>query len=376
MIDLDAGTMLSLWDAFRNFGGAIMQPLYWVISGIIVLAHQLWSPLFGADSGVTWTLSIVVLTIVVRTLMMPLYAKQLNSSRAMQALTPKIQELQAKYGSDREKLGQETMKLYQDEGVSPTSSCLPLLVQLPIFFGLFNVLNGAARGVPRGHWFVQNPGLVDSLSQASIFGANLSGTFLPLSNGFGATQVLALILIISMTLLLFFQQLHMMRRNMPPAAFEGPMGQQQKMMLYLMPLMYIFAGVSMPVGVLIYWMISNLWTLAQQYIIIRNFPTPDTPAYIEWEERMVAKGKDPVAIERARADKARKRPRSTGPSRTTTIKPGDKHNADGTGTVPPPTVTRQQGVTRQTVRKDDAGGKQVVQRQQVQRQSRATRKKK
>ena len=154
------------------------------------------------------------------------------------------------------------------------------------------------------------------------------------------------------------------------------MGQQMKMMLYLMPLMYIFAGVSMPVGVLIYWMISNLWTLAQQYIIIRNFPTPGTPAYIEWEERMVAKGKDPVAIERARADKARKRPRSTGPSRTTTIQPGDKHNADGTGTVPPPTVTRQQGVTRQTVRKDDAGGKQVVQRQQVQRQSRATRKKK
>ena len=165
-----------------------------------------------------------------------------------------------------------------------------------------------------------------------------------------------------MTLLLFFQQLHMMRRNMPPSAFEGPMGQQQKMLLYMMPAMYIFAGVSMPVGVLVYWMISNLWTLAQQWIIIRNYPTPGTPAYIEWEERMVAKGKDPVAIERVRADKARKRPSNSGPATAS------GRTAEGSAGV-----TRQ-GVNRSTVRGDDS--KQIVQRQQVQRATRATRKKK
>lgn len=363
-MDLDLNLILNIWQELGKVGSAIMQPLYWAVSGIIVLAHSLWSNLFDPDSGLTWTLSIIVLTVVVRTLMMPLYAKQLNSSRAMQALQPKVQELQKKFGADRERLGQETMKLYKEEGVSPTASCVPLLIQLPIFWGLYNVLNGAARGVPRGTFFIERPDLVESLSHASLFGAQLSGTFLQMPDGFGATQVLSLILVILMTLLLFFQQLHMMRRNMPPTAFEGPMGQQQKMMLYLMPAMYIFIGPNIPIGVLLYWMISNLWTLGQQYIIIRNYPTPGTPAYIEWEERMVAKGKNPAEIERIRADKARKRPRNT---------PGGRHQ-DGHSTEGPAQV-RRQGVNRQTVRTEQ-NGKQVVARQQVQRSTRATRKKK
>ena len=130
-MDFDPFLFLSLWSDLGRIGSAIMQPLYWAVSGLIVLAHRMWAPLFGADSGLTWALSIVVLTIIIRGLMMPLYAKQLNSSRAMQSLQPKIQALQEKYGADRERLGQETMKLYREEGVSPTSSCLPLLIQLP-----------------------------------------------------------------------------------------------------------------------------------------------------------------------------------------------------------------------------------------------------
>ena len=363
-MDFDPFLVLSLWSDLGRIGSAIMQPLYWAVSGLIVLAHRMWAPLFGADSGLTWALSIVVLTIIIRGLMMPLYAKQLNSSRAMQSLQPKIQALQEKYGADRERLGQETMKLYREEGVSPTSSCLPLLIQLPIFWGLYQVLYGAARGTAKGTFFVNNPDLVDSLSHATLFGAQLSGTFLPMNNGFGATQILALIMIILMTALLFFQQLHMMRRNMPPTAFEGPMGQQQKMMLYLMPAMYIFIGPQIPIGVLVYWIISNLWTLVQQYVIIRNYPTPNTPAYIEWEERMVAKGKDPKEIERLRSNKARKRPSNASDTGSRTVKGGSGDAA----------VTRQQ-VNRQTVRPDE-NGKQVVQRQQVQRSSRAARKKK
>ena len=362
---MDSIQILNIWQEIGKVFGAIMQPLYWAVSGILMVAHSLFAPLLGPDSGVTWTLSIVTLTVIIRTLMMPLYAKQLNSSRAMQALQPKIAELQSKYGSDRERLGQETMKLYNEEGVSPTASCLPLLVQLPIFWGLYRVLFGASKGNALGHWFVENPHLVESLSNASLFGASLSGTFWPLSSGFGATQILALVLILAMTALLFFQQLHMMRRNMPPTALEGPMGQQQKMMLYMMPLMYIFIGPQIPIGVLIYWMVSNLWTLVQQYVIIRNYPTPGTPAYIEWEERMIAKGKDPKYIERLRADKARKRPKSTAHTR------GDGKQDEG-----PAKVQRQQGVNRQTVRADGQDGKQIVQRQQVQRSTRAKRKKK
>lgn len=225
------------------------------------------------------------------------------------------------------------------------------------------MLNSAARGNALGYFFVQNPELVSSLSGASIVGAALSGTFWPLTSGFGATQILALVLIITMTLLLFFQQRHMMLRNMPPSALEGPMGQQQKTMLYMMPLMYVFAGGAMPVGVLVYWMMSNLWTLVQQWIIIRTYPTPGTPAYVDWEERMIARGKDPKAIERRRADRARKTPR---PSQVATPSVTDDEGR--------PMVSRQKGVSRQTVRKS-RDGRQVVRRQQVQRESRARRKK-
>lgn len=358
MIDL----MVILDGGLGGLGNAIMQPLYWAVSGIVVGAHWLFSPLFGEDTGLTWVLSILALTVVVRTLMTPLYAKQLNSSRAMQTLQPKIKAIQDKYGSDRERVGQETMKLYKDEGVSPTSSCLPLLIQLPIFWSLFRVLNSAARGTALGHFFVVNPDLVESLSNATVFSASLSGRFWPMSDGFGATQVLALILIVCMTSALFFQQLHMMRRNMPPSAMEGPFAQQQKMMLYMMPLMFIFGGIAMPIGVLFYWMLSNVWTLIQQYIIIRTYPTPGTPAYVDWEERMYAKGKDPKAIERARIERG-KRKRVSSNNRTATDESGR------------PAVARQRGVTRQTV-VTDKDGKQVIKRQQVNRQSRAQRKKK
>ena len=356
--------LINIFDSLSQFGSAIMQPLYWAVSGIIVLAHKMFSPLFGADSGVTWTLSIAFLTVVIRTLLMPLYARQLNSSRAMQAMQPKLQELQAKYGSDRERLGQETMKLYNEEGVNPTASCLPLLLQLPIFWGLYRVLYGAAQGHAIGHWFVQDPSLVDSLSHATLFGAQLSGTFLPI-NGFGATQIMALVLIAIMVVVLFFQQLHMMRRNMPPAAFEGPMGQQQKMMLYMMPAMYIFIGPNIPIGVLVYWVITNVWTMVQQWVIIRNYPTPGTPAYIEWEERMEAKGKDPKAIERARAEKGRSKKRGGG------IMAAALRQAENNGGSA--TVARQ-GTNRSTVRNE--AGKQVITRQQVTHQTRAQRKKK
>lgn len=139
------------------------------------------------------------------------------------------------------------------------------------------------------------------------------------------------------------------------------MGQQQKMMLYVMPLMYVFFGLSIPIGVLVYWTVSNLWSLGQQYVIIRSFPTPGTPAYVEWEDRMVAKGRDPHAIERARADKARRRPAAS--TSRTPVKVDDSGR---------PVVARQ-GVNRQTVRTNGSEHPMIA-RQQIHRSSRAARK--
>ena len=105
------------------------------------------------------------LTVVIRIALIPLFVKQIKSSRNMQLLQPKVRELQKKYGHDREKLGQETMKLYKENNANPLASCLPLLLQTPIFLALFRVLDGAAQGIPRGHWLVINPELLDFAQQ-------------------------------------------------------------------------------------------------------------------------------------------------------------------------------------------------------------------
>jgi YidC/Oxa1 family membrane protein insertase len=291
---------LGIWDPFIAVGSAIMRPLYWVVSGILVLFHSLWAPLLGDDSGWTWALSIVSLTIVIRVALIPLFVKQIKSSRAMQLLQPKVRELQKKYGHDREKLGQETMKLYKENNANPLASCLPLLLQSPIFIALFRVLDGAARlgpdGLPiaRGHWLAINPDLLLSLNQATLLGARISDTFIKVgfANGINSVHIVTLVLIIAMTATLFITQLQLMRKNMPAEALTGPFAQQQKIMLYLFPIIFAIGGINFPVGVLIYWFASNLWTMGQQFYVIRRNPAPGTPAYDAWEERRRAKGKD------------------------------------------------------------------------------------
>jgi len=284
-------TPLGIWDSLSAFGNSIMTPLYWVVSGLLVLFHYLWSPLLGAASGWTWTLSIMSLTVVIRVALIPLFVRQIHSSRNLQLLQPQMRELQKKYGHDRERLGQETMKLYKEMGVNPAASCLPLILQMPIFFALFYVLAGAAGGKPRGQWLLDRPNLVESLQDATIFGARISDKFWPV-DPFSSVQVLTIILIVLMTITLFITQLQLMRKNMPPEALTGPLAQQQKIMLYIFPLIFAVGGVNFPVGVLIYWLTSNLWTMGQQFYVIRRNPAPNTPAYAAWEARQRAKGHD------------------------------------------------------------------------------------
>ena len=351
-----------MFDAIGGFFDMLMQPIYWVMSGILVGAHSLWSMVMDPNSGWTWVLAIVSLTVVVRTLMIPLFVRQINSSRAMQLVAPKARALQEKYGSDRERYGQEVMKLYKEEGVNPAASCLPLLLQMPVFLGLFYVLNGAATGVPKGHWFVTRPDLVDSLRESTIFGAKISATLS--QNGFviGPTLFVAVFLIITMTASLFFMQLMLMRKNMPPEALEGPFAQQQKMMLYLFPAIYLFTGVAFPIGVMIYWLASNLWTIGQQYLLIHNNPTPNTPAFIDWEERMRAQGKDPAEIIRKRTAKIqRKRSGPVAAADPTKV----ARQGSGGSTAASSTTTEST---------DASGAPQRVKRQQPSRQTRANRK--
>jgi YidC/Oxa1 family membrane protein insertase len=274
---------LALWDGIVGIFNAVMTPLYWAVSALLVGWHWLLSQVFDPDSGWAWALSIAGLTIVIRTLLIPLFVRQIRSSRNMQLLQPKMKELQKKYGHDREKLGQEMMKLYKETGTNPFSSCLPLLLQSPIFLALFRVLDYASKG--KAHSGIMEPH-VNSLQHAKIFGAEISQTFLKAS-GPGETNVkiVAIVLIILMTATMFTTQLQLMRKNMPKEALEGQAAQMQKIMLYVFPVFFLIGGFNFPIGVLIYWFVSNLWTMGQQFYVIRRNPAPGTVAFDHMQAR-------------------------------------------------------------------------------------------
>jgi len=356
---------MDIWSDIGGFFNTIMQPLYWAVSSVLVAFHWFFSLFLDPASGITWALSIILLTMMIRTLLIPLFVKQINSARNMQLLGPKQRALQEKYGHDRERLGQETMKLYKEEGVNPMASCLPLLLQMPIFLSLFWVLNNAARGEAMGV-FADRPELMESLRHATLFGAEISGTFWPIpATGWGSTQTLTAILVVAMTGVLFVTQLQLMRKNMPPEALTGPMAQQQKMMLYLFPFMYLFMGVNIPIGVLIYWLTTNLWNMAQQYILIHNNPAPNTPAYVDWEERMRAKGKDPDAIVAKRRGRGKRPAPSANHDPNKVARQSSGSSPSGRSTAPAAGTTEP----------DEADAKRtVVRRQQPTRNSRAQRK--
>ncbi|MBF4163942.1 membrane protein insertase YidC [Nocardioides acrostichi] len=270
--------------AIGNLFGFIATPLYYAISGVLIAWHKLLSLLgLNPDGGVAWALSIVGLTLVIRAALIPLFVKQIKSSRNMQLLQPQVRELQKKYGHDRERLGQETMKLYKESGTNPFASCLPILLQMPIFFTLFHLLNEAARNNTPHGFLTDN--LASSFGKSALFGA------IPLKESFWGSRVwqpdggqlsvmlLALFLVIAMTATTFTTQRQLMSKNMPADAMTGQYAQQQKMLLYILPVAFGLGGVAFPIGVLLYWTTSNLWTMGQQFYVIRNNPAPGTPAF-------------------------------------------------------------------------------------------------
>ncbi|MDP3890576.1 membrane protein insertase YidC, partial [Nocardioides sp.] len=210
------------------------------------------------------------------------FVKQIKSSRNMQLIQPKVKELQKKYGHDRERLAQETMKLYKDTKTNPFASCLPILLQMPIFFALFRMIDQAARH-ERGRGV-----LTDEQAQifrdADLFGVPISQTFIGAGGEVGV-MAMAATLVVAMTLTTFLTQKQLMSKNMPADALSGPYAQQQKLLLYILPLVFAVGGVAFPIGVLIYWTTSNLWTMCQQFYVIRNNPAPNTSAAAAKEER-------------------------------------------------------------------------------------------
>ncbi|MCX6478407.1 MAG: membrane protein insertase YidC [Micrococcales bacterium] len=277
----------------------LLFPIKWVIELILVGFHSLFG-FFGlsAESGLAWVLSIVGLVLVVRSALIPLFVKQIKSQRNMMIVQPELQKLQKKYKGkndreSREKFAKEQMDLYKRTGSNPLSSCLPILVQIPIFTGLFFTLNDAqARKSGVGPMSSE---LAIQFSEATLFGAKLSETFLTATTI--QVQILAGIMVVLMSASQFITQKQIIAKNQNPAVQNSQYMQTQKILMYIFPLLFVISGVTFPIAVITYWLTSNFWTMGQQFIVIRNMPTDGSPAYQARIDRLAKKGKLPKELQ-------------------------------------------------------------------------------
>ncbi|MGW7523487.1 membrane protein insertase YidC [Streptomyces sp. NPDC054783] len=272
-------------DTIASLFSFITTPVSWVI----VQFHKMYGAIFGADTGWAWGLSIVSLVILIRICLIPLFVKQIKSTRAMQTLQPEMKKIQERYKNDRQRQSEEMMKLYKETGTNPLSSCLPILAQSPFFFALYHVLNAIATGKTIG---VLDESLLASARKAHIFGAPLAAKFTDSADkvaALGATltdvRVVTAIMIVLMSASQFYTQRQLMTKNVDTTV-KTPFMQQQKMLMYVFPVMFAVFGINFPVGVLVYWLTTNVWTMGQQMYVIRNNPTPGSKAQAAYLERL------------------------------------------------------------------------------------------
>ncbi|WP_328720572.1 membrane protein insertase YidC [Streptomyces sp. NBC_00247] len=273
-------------DTIASLFQFITTPVSWVI----VQFHKVYGAIFGDDTGWAWGLSIVSLVVLIRICLVPLFVKQIKSTRNMQVLQPKMKAIQERYKNDKQRQSEEMMKLYKETGTNPLSSCLPILAQSPFFFALYHVLAAIANGKTIG--VIDQP-LLDSARQAHIFGAPLAAKFMNSSaevSALGASltdvRVVTAVMIVMMSASQFFTQRQLMTKNVD-LTVKTPYMQQQKMLMYVFPLIFAVMGINFPVGVLVYWLTTNVWTMGQQMYVINQNPTPGSKAQDQYLGRLL-----------------------------------------------------------------------------------------
>lgn len=264
--------------------------LYTAISWVMARWHSLWNWIFGDPppesglGGLTWVLAIVFLVVTIRLILFPLFVKQIKSQRAMQELQPEMAKLRKQYGSDRQGLSQAMMALQKERGVNPLAGCLPILPQIPVFLSLFHVLRRLAPG--KEGLYSWSDELTDEAARAKLFGAPISASFNMSGEKEAAIlaipgvtytniRIVAFVLIVIMCFTTYFTQKQIMKRSGP---VEGQAAMVQKILLYVMPAGLFVSGFLFPIGVLLYWFTNNLWTLGQQFFILRKMPPPGSDA--------------------------------------------------------------------------------------------------
>jgi YidC/Oxa1 family membrane protein insertase len=333
----------------------ILSPLYIAVSWIIVRFHDLYSLVFDEDSGWAWGLSIVSLVVVIRICLIPLFVRQIKATRNMQALQPKMRKIQERYKNDRQRQSEEMMKLYRETGTNPLASCLPILAQSPFFIALFQTLSHIASDKTVG---VLTQSQVDSAREATIFGAPIATRFMDsaakveeLSANLTNVRIVTVIMIVLMSASQFYTQRQLMTKNVD-LSVKTPFMQQQKMLMYVFPIIFAVFGINFPVGVLIYWLTTNVWSMGQQMFVIKRNPTPGSVAFEQRQERLRKKGKLPQEAAQAEEQKAAEQPRGprTQPKRQTKAK-----RQGGGGGQQPAAAKKQQAKKSQPGKKSPQG---------------------
>lgn len=250
--------------------------LYTAVAWVITHIHAGYSFFIPSDSGLNWALTIITLTVLMRLTIFPLFMKQMRSSRKMQELAPKVQELRKRYKNDKQRMNQEVMRLYQEAGANPLGGCLPVVAQFPIFISMFTVLRAIAedRAV-----YGMTQELVTSMRAAHVFGAPLPATFFTSAADIEAldanptvTKIVLAIFVAISSCTTFLTVRQSVRRSMAQMP-DNPMAQQQKILMYVSPLFAIFS-LNFQLGLILYWVTTNLWTLGQQHWFYARHPMP------------------------------------------------------------------------------------------------------
>ena len=272
----------------------LLWPIKWAVEALLVFFHTVLTGAgMDAADGLTWVLAIVGMVLVIRAALIPLFVKQIKSQRNMVLAQPELAALQKRYKGktdqeSRQKMATEQMEIYKRTGSNPLSSCLPLLVQMPIFTSLFFVLTNAQKSLPGVG--LLNQSLATLFGHAKFFGAQLSDTFISSTNT--EVKIMAGVMVVVMTATQFITQRQIIAKNQNPASAQSTQYMQtQKIMLWLFPIIFAISGISFPLGVMWYWLTSNFWTMGQQFVVIHNMPTEGSKAWHDRQARLEKRGK-------------------------------------------------------------------------------------
>ncbi|MFC9255370.1 membrane protein insertase YidC [Amycolatopsis thailandensis] len=243
------------------------------VSAILWFWHKVFGAVASPDSGLAWVLSIVFLVFTLRLLLVKPALSALRAGRRMQALAPRMREIQEKYGKDRRRMAAEMQKLHAESGANPLGGCLPALIQLPVFFSLYWVLRDFAPGAQSNHVFDRAG--VESFLNADLFGAKL-GNWLsqPASElaAFGTDHVHMIAVGVPLMLIAGLATFFSMRSGLARQTATAPQAAGiTKLMMYLAPLGMLVSGAffPVPIGVLLYFLATNVWTLGQQHFLTK-----------------------------------------------------------------------------------------------------------